>query len=146
MKRTKVTREYRDLTPAEAERVRKIRAEAEREKEKLLAQGRRQKAGADRRAQARSATKQAENGSKSRSSPIGARLRRLRTQRVLTQQAVAESAAKTKQARQLGATARGLQSALSQIESGVIKNPGVLTLDVLCQGLGVSLADVLKAR
>jgi hypothetical protein len=146
MKRTKVTREYRDLTPAEAERVRQIRAEAELEKEKLLATGRRQKAATDRKARGRSGTKQAENGPGTRSSPIGAQLRRLRTKLVLTQQAVAESAAKTKQARKLGATARGLQSALSQIESGVIKNPGVLTLDVLCQGLGVSLADVLKAR
>ncbi len=132
MKR-EIRRVFRELTPAERERVRKAREETERDKEELLAMGKRFKAEGKKPA-----------SKKSPAASVGERLKRLRTERELSQQAVAEAAAATPAARALEVTAKGLQSSLSQIESGVITNPGILTVDVLCRGLGVSISELLE--
>ena len=75
---------------------------------------------------------------------LGERLRALRSARQMTQQAVAEAASATTLAGHLGVTVGGLQASLSQIESGAVVNPGILTVDVLCRGLGVSISELLE--
>ena len=122
-------RVFRELTPAEAARLKKAREETERDKDEIMAIARKAKA-------------------RSRRNPkpfnLGERLRALRSARQMTQQAVAEAASATTLAGHLGVTVGGLQASLSQIESGAVVNPGILTVDVLCRGLGVSISELLE--
>lgn len=134
----RATREYRDLTAEEQARRQATLAEAERDKESLLAWGRRLKGQSEARLQRLAKTQQAPRGS------LGDRLKRLRLAKKLSQHAVAHAAAATPLARRSERTSRGLQSALSQIEAGVTPNPGVLTLAMLCRGMGVSLAELVQ--
>lgn len=122
-----IRRQKRTLTAAEQLKMRQARAEIEADKDDILAKGQVSR----RRAVAR------------REEGIGARLKQLRTVAGLSQQSVADQAAKTADAMDLGLTAGALQAALSRIESGATRDPGALTLRALAGGLGVALGEII---
>lgn len=108
--------------------MRRVRAEVEGEKDEILAQGRESK----RQALARES--------------LGERIKRLRTAAGLSQQAVADAAAQTPDARDLDLSAGALQASLSRIESGVTKDPGAITLRALASGMGLAVVEVLDPQ
>jgi transcriptional regulator with XRE-family HTH domain len=74
---------------------------------------------------------------------IADRLRIARAAAEISQSDLAHQAVGTPAGRRLGCAAPTLQTQISRIEAGHTINPGILTLEAIAAGLGITLAELI---